>query len=49
MRVQDFSHIKASPSPNWSLKDKEDVVDWPLRPLDTEGIRGAIEGICSQR
>ncbi|KAF8916661.1 tubulin binding cofactor C-domain-containing protein [Mucidula mucida] len=36
MAVQDFSHIKATPSPNWSALPRDDEIqEWPLtKPLD---------------
>ena len=35
LAVQDFSHIRATPSPNWSTLPAEEAVkdaDWPLSP-----------------
>ncbi|KAJ7130229.1 tubulin binding cofactor C-domain-containing protein [Mycena epipterygia] len=41
--VQDFSHIKSTPSPNWSTMPKEAlVVKWPVGPIASEKEVAAV-------
>ena len=44
--MQDFSHIRATPSPNWSaLEEEEEAIrdeQWPLDSADS------VQGVLSQ-
>jgi len=41
---QDFSHIKASPSPNWTFVSSTEDIDWPsLESLGTTNIEDILQ------
>ncbi|KAJ7572517.1 tubulin binding cofactor C-domain-containing protein [Mycena floridula] len=43
--VQDFSHIKSSPSPNWSILPIEDcIADWPID--STDQVQRIVQRLC---
>ncbi|KAI8989114.1 tubulin binding cofactor C-domain-containing protein [Trametes punicea] len=49
LAVQDFSHIRATPSPNWSaLPADQTIADaaWPLAPQDTTDILHELLPAC---
>ncbi|KAL4076899.1 tubulin binding cofactor C-domain-containing protein [Scleroderma yunnanense] len=44
--VQDFSHIRASPSPNWSiLSEGKKKHDWPISPLQGEALIAELRAV----
>ena len=48
--VQDFTHIRATPSPNYVMKDGADanVCKWPLATVSGEELERALVGIIPQ-
>ena len=48
--VQDFTHIRATPSPNYVMKDgtDTDVCKWPLATVGGEEIERALVRIIPQ-
>lgn len=45
--VQDFSHIRATPSPNWRVLPQEQIYDWQLTAAEPTG-EGALKE-CLER
>ncbi|TBU45487.1 tubulin binding cofactor C-domain-containing protein [Dichomitus squalens] len=50
LAVQDFSHIRATPSPNWSTLPQEAAIQdgqWPLSPV--ENVDAVLQGLLPSR
>ncbi|TFK75641.1 hypothetical protein BDN72DRAFT_757507 [Pluteus cervinus] len=45
--VQDFSHIRETPSPNWTtLKESDWTTAWPVQTTDNTAVVDVLEGLC---